>query len=414
MGRRRVGVALTCSVGAVVAAGPHPARAVVTFGPNASVEYEHYSNVFNLPNTPQYQVIGGGRSEETVQYTAGIKVDYATGPDTIDLTVTGRHIDYAHFGYLSHNELVAGFDLKWLLGPVIDVDLGYTFNRSMLPFANTLTTQLVINTDKQAQATMHFLVTPVWRLGVTPVVHDQQTPLPAIPLVGQKEAFPDFRLHETSGKLALDYLGVAHVTTGLAFTYLKGDYSGIADATKYQQTTAQLTATYRVSELSNFDGALGYSARDTQRNPAGSVPAAPDQVAGYLFNSIGKAGAVTGNLGYNRVLSEKTSFSLHGFRNVDSFVAGANATLGTGVQLGGIWKPDFRFEVTSNLLLEQENFVGTTRTDKFGFVEGSVNYFFTPTITLGPTLHWEKRSSTFEGANYTSWTAAVTFAVKLP
>jgi hypothetical protein len=411
---RRVGIALTCSVGAVVATtGPQPARAVVTFGPNASVEYEHYSNVFNLPNTPQYQVLGGGRSDDTIAYTAGLKVDYATGPDTVEVIVTGRHYDYHNFSYLSHNEFVAGFDLKWLLGPVVDVDLAYNFSRTMLPFANTLTTKLVINTDKEAEATGHFLLTPVWRLGVTPAVHDQSTPLPAIPLIGQYQAFPDFRLHENIGKLALDYLGVAHVTTGVAYTYIQGAYSGISEATKYNQSTVQATATYKISALSNFDGALGYTARDTSFNPAGSVPVAPGQATAYLYGNVGKAGSVTGNIGYNRAISEKTSFTLHAFRNVDSFVAGANATLGTGMQAGAVWKPDFRFELKTNLLYEDQNFVGANRRDKFGYVEGAVNYFFTPWLSLGPELHWEHRTSTFAGANYATWTAAVTLAAKL-
>ena len=117
-------------------------------------------------------------------------------------------------------------------------------------------------------------MTPEWRLDLTPELHEVATPLPG---------FADFKLHETSGRAGLDYLGFGRLTAGVQFSYDSGRYEEIAAATRYQQREFDLTTNYKVGAFSTFSASAGYTSRNSEANPADSVqtPLGAESFAGY-------------------------------------------------------------------------------------------------------------------------------------
>lgn len=416
--RRLARLVLTCSFGMLVA-GPELASAVVKITPEVDANVVYYSNVFNLPDFDRGMERWGGDTAES--YVASLAAKYSTGQNSVDLHGAARHFEYNHFTFLSHNEYAAGVDVDWHFGPILETLLTYNFSRAMAPFADTLATDLVLTTDKAGEATFRVMLTPEWRFEFGPRIHDLLTPLPAF---GALPAYPDFMLREKGGAATLNFLGVAHVTAGLTANYMKGAYSGINGATKYRQITGGLTATYTISAMSSFDGALGYTARDTSPNPEGSLGSPIQGQINPYFGAdvIGRDATVTGNLNYNRQLSPKTSFQVGLFRQVSSYMVGANATVGTGLQLGVNWQADFRFQLAATLRAEQQQFLGTEqltngdldRKDHLYAGQFSVTYMVNRWVNVATRFGIDRRTSNFNLAAYSGWTAALELTARRP
>ena len=374
-----------------------PARALTDISPYATVSVEHNSNVFARPeDEPAFAANGEtALGDRILRYLAGVNADFAWSLDRLRLNAEGTKFDYDRFSLLDHEEGKFGGIFDWRLGPVVDGSLDYSQARTMTALADTLSTELELQTDKQASATVRILLTPRWRLDLQPRWHELDTPL---------QLFPDFGLHETSAAGSINYLGIRKLTAGLRVEYADGSYHGIVAATRYHQTTEQLTADYAVTGLSSFNGSVGY----TQRN---SSLINPNDVGaeGGAGGVVGKTSALTGELGFRRQLSVKTKLNLRIFRNVDSYVAGANSEIGTGGDIGVSWDPDVKFSFSLHYRQEQDviqgdlataNFVN--RTDRLHSTEFFVKYYATKWLTLRPYASRESRSSNFHEANYTA------------
>lgn len=410
-------LAVTCTFGVMIA-GPHLACAGVKFTGDVAADVQYYSNLFDLPAGQEGAAIAPGHTggDTAEEYSAAVTGTYTTGENGLTINIAGRHYEYENFTYLSHNEYNGAANLTWHFGPSFNIALQYTYNHSMVNFADTLTQQLVVNVDKSGGGTFNFLITPEWSLSLSPRVHDVLTPLPAL---GDQPAFPDFALHEDIGTVALNYLGLAHISTGVSGTYTDGTYKNIVGATEYHQLTGDLIATYKVSDLSAFNGSIGYTVRDTEPNPSGSIgpePAGGEVVNPYFAGNIGKASAVTGQIGYTRQLTPKTSFLLNLFREVDSYVAGANALVGTGGELDLKWQADFKINVGAELRAEHEDFVGTViaqnnfpdRVDTLYTVGLTSGYAALTWLHFGANVTYQDRSSNLAQAVFSGWTADVT------
>jgi hypothetical protein len=379
----------------------------VKFTPSAIVGAEYNSNVFELPNG-SVAPNGGSPSDTIENYLVGATLDGHWGQETLTLSGDARHLTYKSFSELSHNEYSLLGKLSWHAASTFDGELGYSFKRYAAQFADTLTTQLELNTDELASATFAVHVTPQWRISVIPQWHSLDTPLPL---------YPDFRLHESIGSLAIDYLGIARLTAGARFDYTDGKYTGIVDATKYQQLTSSLTAKYRVTGLSDFNGELGYTRRDSRANPGGSVGGTPGQTepAGV----VGTTAVFTGRLFYDRELTAKTGISIGAFREVDSYVAGANTMIGIGGEFVLRWKPDIKFDTGLVLRTEKDSIEGTVANANFTDIDQKtrsahlvVEYFWNSWLTLRAHAGRDERISNLSEANFAATTAGLEFTTR--
>lgn len=382
--------------------GVHATRAATFVSPFALVGIEDNSNIFMRPSgEPPFAASGITALGDTIKdYEAGFDSEFDFGPDRLTLNGDGTRDDYNRFSFLDHTDYDFGGDLDWRLGPVVDGMASYRQSRYMAPFTDTLSTQLLLDTDRIAKAKVQVRVSPLWRIDVTPGLHQIDTPLPG---------FPGFRLSETTGTAELDYLGFGRLTAGLEYEYDHGRYAGIVGATKYDQRDMGLTARYKVNGLSTLNASAGYTRRDTEPNPIDSVPSPPGGrtvFAGYA-GTIGTISSVTGSLSYERQLTGKTSASLSLFRRVDSYTAGANPEIGTGGSVGVRWKADPKFTVDLHYSLAREQVQGglvvvnvVNRSDRTQAARVDVRYEAFSWLVVRPYFGWTRATSTFVLGNY--------------
>jgi hypothetical protein len=401
-------VAIVCAVAANVV-GVRDACAATEFDPYATVSYLHNSNVFSRPSDEPPFAAEGNHSlgDSLTTYLVGGTGEFDLGLERLSLFAQGSHVSYDRFTELSHWENKFGGKLEWYLGALIDGTLNYGQSRTMAPLADTMSDVLEVQTEKSLGAIVHFRLTSHWRFDLEPSWHQLDTPLQQYPLFG-------FR--ETSGAAAINYLGINKLTAGLRFVYTDGSYHGIIGATKYNQVITQLTANYALTGFSSFDGQLGYTHRNSSYvNAADALGAG----AGLLGN-IGATESVTGSLGLTRRLSVKTSVSLKLYRDVDSYVAGANSAIDTGGEAAVKWDPDVRFSVVLRYRMGKQSIQGAlaiddfeVRTDRTRNTELDVEYHAMPWLTLRPYFLRDQRSSTIHDANYGDTVIGVDLTAKL-
>lgn len=398
-GRRISGAAI--SVLLFLAA--QPVAAATFLSPHATLGYEHNSNVFMRPSdAPPFAAEGLTALGDTIlDYKAGLGAELDWGMDELTLHAEGTREQYDSFSFLDHYEYSLGGNLNWRLGSVVDGTVAFVQSRYAAPFTETLTTSLLLDTERTAAATVRFLLTPEWRLDLNPELHQIDSPLPG---------FPEFKLRETIGTAGLDYLGFGKLTAGLQFTDTRGRYEEIAEATRYQQREIDLTANYKVSGFSTFSASAGYTRRDSEPNPADSTPAPAGlgAFAGYE-GAAGTTSGATGSLKYQRQFTGRTSGYLSLFRRVDSYGAGANPEIDTGGEVGVTWKADPKITVSLSYGLARDQIKGglivvnaANRTDRTQTAVFDVRYAALSWLTIRPYANWDKVISTFTLGNYSA------------
>lgn len=386
---------------ALLVGAARPALAVSGFSPFVTLGYEHDSNVFLRPSSaPAFGPEGiTALGDSIFDYEAGLNTELDSDPYRFTLQASVTRDQYDRFSFLNHYESQLNAILHWQLTRVVEATFLYEQSRYMPSFTYTLTTGLLLDTDRMADVAVRVLMTPEWRFDLTPALHEVSTPLPG---------FADFKLVEKTGVAGLDYLGFGKLTAGLQFTDDVGRYEGIAAATRYQQHEFDLTANYKVGGFSAFSASAGYTNRNSQANPADSVPipAGAEAAVGYA-GIIGNTASATGSLSYQRQLTGKTGVTLSIFRRVDSFIAGANPELGTGGTVGVTWKADPKFTLSLNYGLTKDEIKGglivadaANRTDRTQTAAFEVRYQALAWLTVRPFVNWNKASSTFALGNY--------------
>jgi hypothetical protein len=248
------------------------------------------------------------------------------------------------------------------------------------------------------------MVTPRWRIDLQPSWHEFNSPL---------TQYPDFGDRNTGLAASLNYLGIQKLTAGLRLEYVDGRYHGIVAATKYHQVTGQLTLNYAVSGFSSFDGQLGYTKRENSYVNSADANLDPN-------NLLGNTTGLTGSLGARRVLSVKTTAGLRVFREIASYVAGANSEVSTGGEANLKWEPDVKFTVVARYRLATQAIEGTLaisrfagRTDHIRAAELDLEYHAFKWLTLRPYAVRNTRSSNFHDANYNSTVLGVDLTAHL-
>jgi hypothetical protein len=384
-----------------------PAAAVVTYNPFATIDVQHSSNVFSLPD--KQVLFPGSHFEDTItHYIAGGTAEFAWGHDTLALNAQGGRYQYAQNDQLSHYESKFGALLDWRLNPVVSGQFAFEQGRTMSAPGDTLAQQLEIQTDRTLSGTVKILLTPRWRFDLSPQLHILDSPLPL---------YPDFGYRESSYAAALLYLGIQKLTVGVRGSYLEGNFFHIVDATRYNQKTAELTSNYAVTKFSSFDLQLGYTWRGASL--LNSADAA--DVGGGPAGTTGNTKAFTGSLGLSRRLTVKTGLNLRVFREVDSYAAGANPDIGTGGEVSLKWDPDFRFSVGLRYRLVHESIQGKLaiaddfagRSDKINEGELSIKYQALRWLSVRPYAMRFSRSSNLHRASYNNTVVGIDFSAQL-
>jgi len=318
---------------------PFAVDAKTTFEPFAEVQYEYNSNLFEESGDREALEQRGTeeRSDSAVTGVAGFRSGFEWSRQQLQFDAEGRRVEYDRFSSVDHDEHRIAAAYLWRLGSVLDGDIRYTNERRLASFADLDTSLPSLQRERNLEAGANLMVTPKWRVEAGGGRHWLELPLPE---------YPSFQLVEDKADLALKYVGFASVSAGILVQYVEGEYSGVPDASSFDETTVQFTAEYVRDEQNRVNGSLGYSSR--QEDSTGQ-------------DTYG----LTGSLGYTRAISGKTSFSAELFRRVSSYSAGANSLTETGVSTGLVWRPSGKTRVEGQYLwtrsvFEQDSISGAS------------------------------------------------------
>jgi hypothetical protein len=368
-----------------------------TFLPYVSEQYEHNSNVFALPNSSTAIAVSGDPrlGDSDLKTVAGFEEDYLWDRQRLYGILEGRYIDYDHFGYLSHSEYLAKLGLDWKLLSALDGTFLGSLERVMAPFANRDTvTQLAINNDRHALGKVNVRIAPEWRLETSVDYHNLDSPI---------EGFPDYGLTETTGHLAVKYLGFSNLTYGVSADYTNGKYRNAPVNGTYDQTNLDLTMTYAASGLSSFDGAVGHTERDQGQGQ-------------------GNISAITGELGYTRKFSGKSSIHIDYTRAVNSYIGSGGSELDSTVNVTLNYQPTFKTGISLNVQEIWSSFLAQTipGTDVIGRKDKSpgaflkVNYQALRWLLIQPYVNYQRRNSSLENFSYSGTTIGIQILAKKP
>ena len=410
---RRAGAdAFTLVAAVCMAGGARLAVADANINPYGTVTVEHNSNVFGRPDYAPPLASSGiyGFGDTIERYLAGVSGDYAWSQERLTLTAEGRHDDYDRFTPLNHNEYRLQGELAWNITSLLGGTVSFRQAQYMAPLIDTLATQISLNKEKIASALVHMSLTPVWRIDLTPGVHELEAPLPP--------QYPDFHLRDKSAAATLNYLGISKLTAGLEVAYATGRYYGIVDATRFHTKSASFRADYAVTGFSSFSLTLGYTQRSSSLT--GQFVSQPGLgVVNTAASVAGTTVGTTGSLSYRRNLSEKTAFTVRAFRDIQSYFAGANPEVETGGAFSLTWNPDIKFSFALDYTQTRQVIPGVQAITDFADREDhsrhaalGVKYFAFSWLTVRPYLSYDKRDSNLALANYSATMVGIDFAAR--
>jgi hypothetical protein len=367
------------------------------FLPYASAQYEHNNNVFALPNSAAAVAASGDPQlgDSDLRTVAGFEEDYLFGRQRFYATVEGRYIDYDHFSYLNHSEYLAKLALDWNLTHVIYGTFLGSIEHVMAAFAQQqTTTQLAINTDRNAIAKFNVRLAPEWRLETSATYHDLDSPI---------QNYPDYGLTETMGHAALKYLGFANLTYGISADYLDGNYRNAPTPGSYTQSVLALTMAYQATGLSSFNMTVGRTRRDEGQDQP-------------------NVSEWTGALGYTRQLGGKTTITLTGSRAVNSFIGVGGSELDTAARIDLHYQATFKTGFSVRAQYAWEDFLSQTvpgsddmgRKDKTPSIAAKINYQPLLWLTIQPYFNYQKRNSNQEANTYSATSIGVQVLAKRP
>jgi len=367
------------------------------FLPYASEQYEHNSNVFALPNSSAALAANGDPrlGDSDLKTVAGFEEDYVWDRQRLYSTLEGRYFRYDHLDELTHYEYLAKAGLDWKLFSAFDGTFLGSLERYMASFANRDTqTALAINLERHAIGKFNFHISSEWRLETSVDYHDLDAPI---------QGFPNYGLTETTGLVALKYLGFSNLTYGVSADYTDGKYRNAPLIGTYNQTDLDLTAAYAATGLSTFDGSVGHTERNQDLNQ-------------------GNVSAITGGLGYSRRFSGKTSIRVGYTRAVNSYIGAGGSELDSTLNAMFNYQATFKTGLAFGVSETWSKFTGQTipgsdvlgRSDRSPAATFKLNYQATRWLLIQPYASYARRSSTIELYNYSGTVIGIEVLAKKP
>ena len=367
--------------------------------PYGSAEYEHDTNVFYLPSGSSAPIGKNGPTfaDNDLRLLGGVNATYDWARQELHANAEVRRYDYDYFSYLNHNEYLADVGLDWKLGSVVDGTADYRRERRMVPFQELInSTQLFLETEGVATVSANVLVTPEWRLQSAVKNRALDSPRPDL---------LDLNLRENSIHEELRYLGVADLSAGFLLDQLWGRFAHDPTAARpsYSQTTVGGAANYAVSGLTKFNGSLGY----TRRSDAAG----------------GSVSGITGNLGYQRNLSGKTTLNINASRAVNSYVSSAGSEVDSTVSAALTWRITYKTSVNAGYTWTMSKFpqVGVVngvafdnRIDHLQFANAEADYQALHWLAVRIYARYQTRQSNLQNFTFDATGYGIEFQARLP
>jgi len=374
-----------------------PALADGSLTPYAAEEIEHNSNIFDLPKgvaQPEGKH-GPTNSDTSFETRAGIEGTYFLDQQKLFGTAEFRHYDFENFTVLDHSENLIDGGLKWRLAQPIDGQVEYRHEQRMVQFQDlTAVTQLILENENNATASLNVHVTPEWRWETLATDHVLNSP---------RVNVPGLSLHEDSIKEGLKYLGVSNLAAGGEVSYLDGKYNHdpLALNPDYHQFSVALAATYIVSGLTNFTGDVGYTKRVDPTN-------------------AGLSG-LTGTIGYRHSVTAKTSFNLQVNRTLSTYLTTGGNEIDTSASGTVNYQATYKILVRAGYSYTDSKFPGAPagaatidRIDHFQAANVDVTYQVLHWLSIRPYARYQTRHSNQAIYAFDANVVGIEFLVKKP
>jgi hypothetical protein len=361
--------------------GAAAAHADGTWTPYAAADIEHDTNIFDLPRSGPAPVGSNGPTYGDVflEGRAGLEGTYQLDQQKFFGTAEFRHFAYRNFTELDHNENLFDGGLKWKLSRVVDGSVEYRHEQRMVQFnqlqANA--TDLVIETENLARASLNINVAPEWRLETRAIDRTLDSP---------RTDIPGLSLHEDSIRQGLRYLGVSNLSAGVEAEYLEGKYEHDPSAIdpNYHQTSLYLAANYVLTGLTNFSGSIGYTRRDDPINQGQS----------------GINSAVTGAFNYQHSFTGKTSFNVLLNRAFSTYVTTGGDEIDTSAAVWVNYQATYKILLRGGYSYTHSSFpqtpIGATffdRVDRFQTANVEMTYQILHWLSIRPYARYQTRGS---------------------
>ena len=355
---------------------PAVASAQFVGQPFATAGYEYDSNIASVATGDPANVLRGGlhRDDQVRRAAAGVTAKYQWSQQVLALRAEGRRYDFNHFARLNHNDYALGADLDWKFASAMTGKLDYSQEQRMADLKARLSSDLILELERRAGATVDFRLTPDWHLEVGARHRDLDSPQPGLPAYGLKEA---------TGDAAIKYDAPGNWTLGIAGERINGRYRGaILVAPSYKQSSLSATIGYKAGTRTLFNSALGYTKRENSNAQGGNVS------------------GTTGLVSYTRQLTGKTSVFASYERSVNSYVFSAASEVDTIATLKADWEATAKISVNVGYAWTKSAFTGetvpfstTTRADRYQ--ASSLNIVYTPVrwFSINPYASYQTRGS---------------------
>jgi hypothetical protein len=372
-----------CAAAAVSFIGLGVAHAEIKAVPEASIDYEHNSNIFAVPAGDPLLVAQGDltRADTISTYQAGVTVKGAWGLQKLKAQFEGREIRYNHYSELNHSEYLGDVDFQWVLAQLCDGNFDVRRDHRMAPFMNRESTVLEVDTNQDETANINFKVLSDYRLEAGVLNHDSKTPL---------QGFANSEILENTERLALRYTGVRNLSYGLEISQLNGEFKDSVSPSKYKQDNADLVFGYGAeASISQLSGSIGYSKRTYDGTDA--------TTSGF-----------TGSIDYSRQVTAKTAIKAEVRRAINIYVVGGGTETDTSASLGATWAATALITVAANASHVHSAFGQQAggaapdggRSDQYSAVNLSVGYQWLRWLSLRTYGRYETRHSNRDNFGY--------------
>ncbi|HEX5757528.1 MAG TPA: hypothetical protein VFY12_14415 [Arenimonas sp.] len=388
--REMNGAVLTLAVAIELCWSP-AASAQVQVSPYVATQIEYDSNIFDLPERSESGNTAIG--DLVLKGLVGTEFEWTLGQQRLHAKLEQRRIEYQHLTELDHSESLFDLGLDWRRGSLLDGTLRYRRERRMAAFTDRIITDLAIETEREAGASVNLAVSPRWRLESAFESRQLRSPLPE---------FPQFQLEEDTSQLGVRYQVDDVVAAGIVFETIHGEYSGQINAPSFEQSSVSLVAARTVPGLMQIDATLGYTRRkDDDSTGAGQS-------------------VVTGSLGYQRELSGKTSLRLNAFRRLRSNTAGTDGVEEFGLDATLRWQLtqksalDATYQWTNSDYGNNGPFEsGAARRDQMHQFKLTGTWHARPWLALRPFVGYQQRTANQPLFRFSGYTVGFAIALRI-
>lgn len=357
-------------------AWPGAARAELKFVPQASIDFEHNSNIFAVPAGDLVLVEQGDltRGDTISTYQIALAVNGNWGQQKLTALFEGREIQYAHYTRLTHQEYLGDLDYFWALGDLFDGNFDVRRDKRQALFMNRESTALEVDTTQDETANINFKLASRFRIEAGVIVHNSKTPL---------QGFEDSEVNENTERVAVRRLGAGNLSYGVEVSRLNGEFKESVNPSKYNQNNGLFVFSYGgQGAVSILNGSLGYSKRT------------------YDGSDLTTSG-VTGSIGLTRQVSAKTSIKAELKRQINIYVVGGGTETDTSGSLAATWAATGLITVNGELSYTRASFgqqsVADTfdngRVDSYGDFNLALNYQVLRWLAIRPYGRYDTRSS---------------------